>query len=207
MNNYSGDVAGWSHKIKQNTLKHLLKLKRRYWVTTIRSGFRWFQMKLNSETKVGMSHFHKTELKYIGFPYSFIGQKNEQFKRVKSIWAVFIKNILFSEKNYLVSQNSYYKLVGFEQFISFIITENVIWSCHRCVKRKQISLKKSWVVGNLRVVTSKEQINFGYCSAASQQAGSRNYLFLWDCGVLFIFFKQDKFPFSSVAKSISKKIY
>lgn len=192
VNNYSGEVSGWSHKIKQNTLKHLLKLKRRYWVTTVRSvlknKFRLFQMKLNSKTKVGMSHFDKTELKYIGFPYSFIGKKSEQFERVKSIWAAFIKNILFSEKNHLDSQSSYYNLVGFEQLISFIITENVIWSCHRCVKRQQISLKKSWVVGNLRVVRSKEQINFGYCSAASQQAGPRNSLFLWDCGVLFISF-------------------
>lgn len=36
---------------------------------------------LNSETKVDMSHFDKTEIKYIGFPNSFIEQKNpKQFK-------------------------------------------------------------------------------------------------------------------------------
>lgn len=83
-------------------------------------------MKLNSETKVDMSHFCKTEVKYTGFPYSFIGQKNDQFKQLKSTWAVFIKKSLFPEKNDSDSHNSYHKFVGFEKFISFITSEK----CH-----------------------------------------------------------------------------
>lgn len=35
-------------------------------------------MKMSSETKVGMSHFDKVELKHFDFPYYFNGKKKKK---------------------------------------------------------------------------------------------------------------------------------
>lgn len=58
-------------------------------------------MKLNSETKVGMSHFCKIEVKYIGFPYSFIGQKKWPIQAAEVNLGSFHKEKLVSWKKWL----------------------------------------------------------------------------------------------------------
>lgn len=43
--------------------------------SALKSKFKQFPMKMSSETKVGMSHFDKVELKHFDFPYYFNGKK------------------------------------------------------------------------------------------------------------------------------------
>lgn len=45
--------------------------------SALKSKFKQFPMKMSSETKVGMSHFDKVELKHFDFPYYFNGKKKK----------------------------------------------------------------------------------------------------------------------------------
>lgn len=95
---------------------------------------------MSSETKVGMSHFDKVELKHFDFPYYFNGKKKkneQQRKRLQYIWTVFLNKsfFFFPEKNRMYFHNTFSKLVEFQHLPSFIISENPTCSCCRCFKR------------------------------------------------------------------------
>lgn len=55
-------------KIKKEMLDYTIH-------SALKKKIKWFQIKMNPEAEVYMPHFDKIELKYIGFPYSFIDQK------------------------------------------------------------------------------------------------------------------------------------